>query len=323
MQPYHHFTSAERKMIALNLKIGLSVRAIAKLLKRSPSSVCREIKRNSEFDGSYCSKCAHSQYIERRKKAKRKRIIENTKVYDFVVSGFKKYWSPEIISARAKKVNLSISCKTIYTAIKSGFLTNIAPRTHLRRRGKEMRGNRHKYDTIHPTHTIHERPSGAENRSRFGHWEGDTVFGSPGKGCLVTLIDRKSRFLIAEKSKSKRQKDVGEALLRGLKNIKVKLGVCSITLDNGSEFADFRNLENELKSTIYFADPHAPWQRGSNENINDVIRFFFPKGCDFLKIPDEEIQAKVELINNRPRKCLGNLSPYEYLAKKKKVLHLN
>lgn len=96
----------------------------------------------------------------------------------------------------------------------------------------------------------------------------------------------------------------------------LKIPIETITLDNGSEFADFLNIEKDLNTTIYFADPHSPWQRGLNENTNDILRFFYPKGTDFLNVPVEEFQNVVHLINNRPRKCLGYLSPIEFLSKK-------
>lgn len=317
MQSYTHFTLKERKSIAIFLKKGYSIRKIANRFSCSPSSISREINRNKNDDGTYDPYIAQKKYKERRKKCKRKlKLQTDEKLQSFVVSKLKEYWSPEIISVIAKKNKLNISFKTIYNAIKANLLPDIKAETNLRRKGKPYCKDRHKFDTIHPVHTIRERTKGADNRSRFGHWEGDTILGAIGKGCVVTLIDRKSRILVAKKSETKSQEDVRNAMISAFEEMSVKIGVKSITLDNGSEFADFLNIEKKLNTIIYFADPHSPWQRGTNENINDVLRFFYPKGTDFHKITDEDIQEKVNLINNRPRKCLGYLSPLQYIEKK-------
>ena len=322
MQSYNHFTLNERFCIAENLKKGKSIRSIAYILERSPSSVSREINRNKDSNGNYDCIKAEENYKNNRKRSKKKlKLLKDKTLFDFVYEKLKQFWSPEMISIIARKQNLIISVKAIYQAIKNGLFPGITSASHLRRRGKKYcYGGRNRYNTIQPEHTIHERPVSADNRSCLGHWEGDTILGGLGKGCLVILIDRKSRISVALKSNSKSKKDVGDALINALLSMKIPIPILSITLDNGSEFADFKRIERELGTTVYFADPHSPWQRGSSENINDSYRFFFKKGKDFRNITDEQVQEAVDLINNRPRKCLGNLTPVEYL---KKVLHLD
>jgi IS30 family transposase len=226
-----------------------------------------------------------------------------------VTEGLKKYWSPEMIAARYKRENPGekLSHSTLYRAIKNKEFPGVTAKTHLRRRGR--RKNAHNSQTIKPTHTIHDRPSVAESRERTGDLEGDTVYGGIGKGCLVTLVDRRSRMLYASRSVSRDSSLIAEAFGKALGDTKVE----SITLDNGSEFAKFAEIEKNHHTTVYFADPHSPWQRGSNENINGLIRFFFPKGTNFLDVSDDEIISVVSLINNRPRKCLDWLSPVEFL----------
>ena len=136
------------------------------------------------------------------------------------------------------------------------------------------------------------------------------MYGGVGKGYLVTQVDRKSRILraglLAERD-AVRTKEVICNILRGMP-------VKSISLDNGSEFADFKSLEQELGAPVYFAEPHKPWQRGTNENTNGLLRFFFPKGCDFRAVTQAELDAVVDLINNRPRKCLGWQTPVEVFS---------
>lgn len=312
MQPYNHFTLIERESLRILITEGKSLRQIAKELGRSPSSISRELLRNKNKDGSYNAWRATTLYISRRKDSKRRYLLEsNEDLREWVIEGLSKYWSPEIITQRWKIANpdSKLSHNTIYAAIKNGRIDGINKKTHLRRKGR--RKNSHKSATIHPEHSIHERLAIAEQRGRFGDWEGDTVYGAIGKGLIVTCVDRKSRYLAASLLKSRAVNDTKEAVKYALKGLPVK----SITLDNGSEFAAFRELEQELGAPIYFADPHSPWQRGSNENINDLIRFFFPKGTNFHKVDQETLDLTLNLINNRPRKCLGWLSPVEFLAK--------
>lgn len=177
----------------------------------------------------------------------------------------------------------------------------------MRRHGK--RKNTHNTQPINPTHTIHDRPPEVDKRERIGDLEGDTVYGGIGKGCLVTLVDRCSRFLYAAPAKSRDSNVIEDAFKKALATTFVE----SITLDNGSEFSRFADIEKNHLTTVYFADPHSPWQRGSNENINGLLRFFFPKGTNFLDVSDDDVDSVLSLINNRPRKCLDWLSPIEFL----------
>ena len=152
-------------------------------------------------------------------------------------------------------------------------------------------------------------PPGKEDADpkRIGDWKGDTVYGGVGKGLLVTLVDRKSRFLCAGLLAKR------NALLTQNTVVKLLCGlpVESISLDNGSEFSEFHTIERELNAPVYFAEPHKPWQRGTNENMNGILRFYFPKGCDFHRLTQDELDAVVRQINARPRKCLGWKSPAE------------
>ncbi len=133
------------------------------------------------------------------------------------------------------------------------------------------------------------------------------MYGAPGKGLAATYVDRKSRKLKAGLLSSRNAEETSNVTKRLLSDVPVH----SISLDNGAEFAKFREIEQALHTEVYFAEPHKPWQRGTNENTNDILRFFFPKGCDFHSVTDEQLQKVVDLINNRPRKCLGWRTPNE------------
>ena len=220
------------------------------------------------------------------------------------------YRSPELIAVMWNKDHPKerIAFSTVYDAIYRNVFENIIPKSHLRRRGKRKKSNRSKYNSIHPEHTVHERSEEVNNRSRCGDREGDTVRSSPGKGCIVTFVDRRSRKLISAKSDDMSSKSVLQATLKAFEGI---TSVKTVTLDNGSEFALFKEIEKELGTTVYFADPHSPRQRGTNENTNGLLRFFFPKGFDFTTVSDEQLQEAVNLINSRPRLCLELASPDE------------
>lgn len=318
MQSYTHFTLDERNFLHEKLNLGWSIRKIADALDKNPSSVSREIKRNCSVKNKHKQPNKYNYHswrantlaiMRRRQRHVTPAIIENSPLWNYIVEKFNLFWSPEQIVALWKQKNstANISISTIYRYIKQGKFNGIKPNSHLRRKGKKYRLVRHNCQTIHPDRTIPEWTNAIKQRIRIGDWEGDTVYGGIGKGLLVTLVDRKSRFLCATIISSRNSSETREMIVKMLKDLPVN----SISLDNGSEFSEFRKLETELNTTVYFAEPHKPWQRGTNENTNDILRFFFPKGYDFRKITDEVVQYVVSLINNRPRKCLGWKTPSE------------
>lgn len=318
MKSYTHFTLSERNCLQQFLSEGKSLREIAKILGRSPSSVSREVKRNfSKTANHYNAWRATTLYIIRRRSCVRKHIIQpHTYLHDYITECLKRFWSPEVIAHRCKLQGFCVCTSTIYRAIKEKRLCGITCKTHLRRRGKKATKDRKNCSTIHPIHTIWERPEIIERKERFGDFEGDTVYGGIGKGCVVTLVDRKSKLLIAAIAPNREKETIRKAFKKAFDLSEYSAPIESITLDNGSEFADFIHIEKDLHTTIYFADPHSPWQRGLNESTNDILRFFYPKGTNFMKVPEKEFRDVVHLINSRPRKCLGFLSPLEFLSKK-------
>lgn len=310
MRPYAHFTLKERICLEGMREAGKSPSEIARLLGRSRSTISRELRRNGNRQGRYSSWGAYSKAAARRKRSVRRRRIEkDPELHGYVREKLRPYWSPELTAAMWNREHPGgrIAFATIYRAIKDGLLEGVAARTHLRRRGRKRHGMRGKFNTIQPEHTIHERGREIEERMRCGHWEGDTVRGAAGKGGLLTLVDRKSRMLLAVKVNDFSGGTLYEAVMRAFDGMSPK----SLTFDNGSEFARWKDMERDLNAVVYFADPHSPWQRGSNENVNGVLRFFFPKGCDFLALSQKDIDRKVALINLRPRFCLGLRSPVD------------
>ena len=298
---------------------GYSLRKIAAILERSPSSISREIKRNRakykphrKPDNKYWYNHwrANNLYIRRRREQVRAALLPGSERWEYIVCGLRLFWSPEEIAGRWSREHpdrKALSVSTIYRYITMGKFKGISAKQHLRRRGKFMLPRNTSYNSIQPDRLIPEWPEEIRLRLRIGDWEGDSIYGGIGKGLLVSFVDRKSRYLrlgLLMKRAAGNTREVIEKLLRGLP-------VRSISLDNGSEFSEFRKLEENLNTLVYFAEPHKPWQRGTNENTNDIVRFFFPKGFDFRTVTDEDIQRVEDLINNRPRKCLNWRTPAE------------
>ena len=322
MKSYTHFTLNEREYLQENLEKGKSLRQIAKALGRSPSTISREVKRNwSKKANHYNHWHAHTNYTHRRKACHRKNnLLLNEEMFSFARSGLLQYWSPEIIAGKWNSEHDNhFSYSSVYRAVRANLFPGIKPWTHFRRKAKPYSNQRKSYTRFFES-SIHDREQVANERKRLGDFEGDTVYGSVGKGYLITAVDRQSRQLVAAIARTKTKENTNAAFISAFANAEIKVKPITLTLDNGSEFLAYKDLEEALNLKVYFADTHSPWQRGSNENINGLIRFFFPKGTNFNEVTDQQLNAVVNLINNRPRKCLGFLSPNDYL---KKVLHLD
>lgn len=216
-----------------------------------------------------------------------------------------------------------VSCRTIYRAIRSHLFdepgTKRMAARKLRHRGKQRHTKKYeeKRGKFKVTHPLSERPEIAERRSRIGDWEADTVMGKGGKTCLVTLVDRMSRYLLCGRSEARRTKEVNAVMFQCLKG----QPVYTVTPDRGLEFAAYEILQEAMPGvTFYFPPPRHPQDRGTNENTNGVLREYFPKGTDLLQYTEKYIQKAVNELNHRPRKCLGYKIPYE--GYHNKVLHL-
>lgn len=319
---YKHFTLEEREYLYELLNKKYSFRKIAEILGRNVSSVSREVNRNKSKHPSENNRTnkylyhpwkANTEAIVRRRRINRSRLLPGTEEYDYIVDKLKLYWTPEEINNRWRKDNPDkaiFGTSTIYRYVKSGKFERISPKTHLRRRGKRINTRNSCFNSVQPDRIIPEWSDVIKNRQRVGDWEGDTVYGGIGKGLLITKVDRKTRYLRAALLPSRDAALTADTIISMMRDLPVN----SISLDNGSEFSDFHRIEEQLNTTIYFAEPHKPWQRGTNENTNDILRFFFPKGFDFRTISQDYVDHVVDLINNRPRKCLDWLSPAEAFA---------
>jgi len=322
MSPYRHLTLKDREIILVGLKLNQSYQKISVQIGCSKSTISREVQRNGGRD-EYSAAQSQDAYQQRRLKSRRSRILSDYDIREFVIKCIVSYhWSPEQISGRLshENSNWNISYNTIYRGIEHDNL-GIPLKNHgargiarkLRHRGKtrKVKGTvNERRGRFNDAASIHERPLSAENRSRFGHWEGDTVRGKTGHSALVTLVDRKSRFLLSQRVPKVNSQFVYQAILNLLAEVTPKR-IKTITPDRGTEFAQYHELMNELDIPVYFPDPHSPQQRGTNENTNGLIREYFPKGTDLDSLSDIDIIKFVDELNNRPRKVLGWKSPAE------------
>lgn len=321
MSHYNHITPEEREKILLLFSHNYSITFIAESLGRNKSTISRELSRNS-FDNDYSAVAAQAAYLERRKKCRPRKKLDDPVIFEKVREKFLDHqWSPEEISGRLNLENagFSVSYSTIYRGIYSGmFDSPDERRSHgnrgairkLRHRGKTRHTKSHdeRRGKIVISNELKDRPEEANERTRIGDWEGDTVLGKRDGPCLVTMVDRKSRFLLSGKAARKTSEEVRDTVILCMAD----QPLLSITPDRGKEFARHAEITEALNGVqFYFPLPRHPWQRGTNENTNGLLREYFPKGTDFSKISDEYIQSKVDELNKRPRKCLGYLTPYE------------
>ena len=312
----NHLTLEERDRIAQLRERGALQEEIARVLGRDPSTVSRELRRNRTGDEYYAGQ-AQRRAERRRRERPLTRRMEDPQINETVRRGLAQEWSPEQIAGRLKHEHPDhpksrVSSQTIYTWIEQDAQREHW-RSHLRRRGK--RPCRRKSAESSQGARIADRPEVIEQRLRLGDFEGDTVLGPPGTGGLATLVDRKSRYTIVLKVKSKEADHVYQRMLKRLKELDEERRR-SITFDNGTEFARCHRLEKYFGMVLYYADPGCPHQRGSNENTNGLIRQYFPKGTNFRDISHHEVREVEKLLNNRPRACLGFRTPAEVFFEK-------
>lgn len=305
-----HLTLEERDCISQLWHQGADQKEIARAVGRSPATISRELRRNQTGNHYYAGQ-AQRGADRRRSERPLTRKMDDLQLNECGRHGLTHEWAPEQIAGRLKQEHPDcpdrhVSAQTIYTWIEKD-----EHRAHwqsfLRRRGKRP-SRRKKPDGIGAP--IDQRPEVIEQRLRLGDWEGDTVLGPAGTGGLATLVDRKSRFTIIVKIRCKEADHVHQKLKERLRELDEQRRR-SITFDNGTEFARCGRLEKHLGMTLYFADPGCPYQRGTNENTNGLIRQYFPKGTDFRDISHDQVRRVETLLNGRPRKCLGFRTPNE------------
>ena len=311
---------AEREEISRGVVTGRSLRSIATALNRAPSTVSREINRNGGRQ-HYRANVADKAAWDRAHRPKRCKLARNPALANMVASKLQLAWSPRQIAGWLRRTypddeTCQVSHETIYRtlfiqargALKKELLQ------HLRRTRRMRRSRHHTQKTadrgrISDTVSIRERPAEAEDRAVPGHWEGDLLFGSKNSQ-IATLVERHSRYLLIARVKSKDTETVINALIKQAHKLPREL-YKSLTWDRGKEMADHKRFTLDTNIKVYFCDPKSPWQRGSNENTNGLLRQYFPKGMDLSNVHQNKLNAVARQLNERPRETLNFETPAE------------
>jgi len=322
---YQQLSIEEREKIQLMLWQKQSARTIAKELDRSPSSISREVNKNRRSDGKrlYIPRTAHERAIIKRSSRGERRMVQNSRLRDYVINHLKLGWSPEQIAGKAEGlIGIKISYEAIYQYIYAqvhrdgnGYIRpgceDLRPYLARRKKRRSQKGLRASYRIEKgPLPSIDSRPLEVEKREIVGHWEDDLIVSKASKHALKTVNERKSGLVFIEKVRDKTISESNRTVIKCLNHIPSEHRK-TLTRDRGSENLGHIDLGKSLDIQCYFAHAYHSWERGSNENLNGLIRRFLPKGTDFRTVSEEQIKHIEYLINSRPRKRLGWKTPYE------------
>jgi len=302
---YKHLSQAERYQIHALMKAGHDQSQIAKLLDRHKSTISRELSRNTGSRG-YRPKQACEMSADRAQHSRNAPTVEPW-VHEAACALVCIQWSPEEIASQ-----LPISHETVYQHVYADKAQGGTLWKHLRcqkQKRKRYASGRDRRGQIPNRRPLSERPLHIEARRQVGHWECDTVIGASHKGAVVTMVERNSGYAVMVKVEKKTSELVSSAIVDKLQPMAAR--VKTLTFDNGKEFAGHAHIDQQLQSTAYFARPFASWERGSNENLNGLLRQYVPKKRAMSTVSDEEIRMIQNRLNNRPRKRLGFKTPAE------------
>jgi IS30 family transposase len=316
---YTHLTSPRRGQIEVLRRAGWTYTAIAAEVGCHRTTISREIARNSTSSG-YRGDKAHERYVERRKACRPKSRLAYEPLREYAIEKIAvERWSPEQVAGRVKvdfpgNPLMRVCHETLYKSIYTGrhfldFLIDSLAQARKKRR-KRGQGKTRRGPSITGRVPISERPAAVEQREELGHWEGDLIVSRRQDSFLITLVERASRLVQAVKVLTRKSSEVCQAIVEALLDFPTSW-IKTITFDNGTEFSAHASIQKLLGAHIYFADPYCAYQRGSNENVNGLIRRYLPKGKSFKELSDDDLNAIINALNNRPRKCLGFRTPLE------------
>jgi IS30 family transposase len=334
---FHHLSHLERAIVFAEVRRGSSQRVIACLLGRSASTICRELRRGREARGreargdagSYCPERGFRAYERGRLRCRpRRKLVAGRALWRFVWHHLVTFrWSPAQVAATLRAMHpddrqARVSHETIYAMIyaqprgglKAAMLEALRQGKHRRGVGRGIGRKPGGGSAIVPESLkIIHRPEEVEARLVPGHWEGDLLKGAANRSSVGTLVERKTRFVTLAKMDGNGAEAALEGFTRQMKRLPAFLRR-SLTYDQGTEIACHPELARRLKIDIWFCDPHSPWQRGSNENTNGLLRQFLPKGADLRQFSQRDLDRIAKLMNDRPRKTLGWKTPAQALA---------
>lgn len=324
---YQHFSIEEREVIQRGLWEKRSIRAIADELGRSPASISREIRRNLPRERFlYTPRLAHARALLKRTSRGRMERLKEVRIREYVVHHLKRRWSPEQIAGRLSldHRDLHISHEAIYQFIYSRVSPasslmyqgheDLRPFLKRRHRQRIRKGGRRSWRLMAPQRPLVDiRPAVVDARSRIGDWEGDTIESRAHKPGVNTLVERKTGFVCITKLYEKSSLATSDAVIRSFARFPASVRR-TLTLDNGPENHDWKGIEHATGIRCFFAHAYHSWERGTNENTNGLIRYYFPKKTDFTMISETELSCVERELNHRPRKRLGWRTPQEVLG---------
>ena len=310
-----HFTKDDRVKLSVLLEAKISIRQCAKQLGFSPPAVSEEIKRNGgRKKYNYYRAQKRCRVIRKNANQCHRKLGKNKELTNAIIKLLKEDWSPEQIVGRTllELGYVLTSFTSIYNYINSRKeLHYLLPRKCNKYRRTKAGNKRKKLrEILNSKRLIDTRPKIVDTRNRIGDWEGDTVIGQEKTSRMLTNVERKSRYLLADILHKVSSESIRKLSVKLFKNIS-RFKKHTITYDNGTEFSDYECTEKQIKFKIYFAHAYHSWERGTNENTNGLIRRYFPKGTKFSNISSRQFKKVIERINHRPRKVLGYKTPYE------------
>lgn len=317
-------TAELRGMIQMGLRLHLSYARIAENIGRDRSVVWREVQRNSSPDGVYYASVAHTKAHQARHRPKPLKLCENDALCEQIAQWMDQGWSPGLISQMLTRdfpddQTMHVSHETIYQALyvqtRGNLRADLAKSLSLKRTKRVPHTSKRRLTSPYKdAFTIRERPPEAEDRAVPGHWEGDLIIGCNGTA-IGTLVERQTRFTILLHLPGNHSANtVAEAMIREMGQLPEHVRR-SVTWDRGTELAEYARIQTALNLSLFFCDPHSPWQRGSNENTNRLLRFWFAKGSDLSVHTAEDLRRVAALLNKRPRPTLGLETPADRLNK--------
>ena len=320
---YRHMNAEDRETLSLGLAHGHSLRAMARVLGRAPSTMSRESARNSTRGRPYRACTAQVQATARARQPRRPRKLLDPWLWQYVRTQLAEGCSPEQIAGRLQRaypddMRKQLSAETIYVglyvlprgALRSELLAALRQARKARRprtRGRDRRGQ-----IPHMT-SIVERPAEVATRTVPGHWEGDLIKGARNGSAVGTLVERTTRLVLLARMEGTDATSARRGFTKKLRHVPALLRK-TLTYDRGKEMAEHEQLAQRLAIQIFFADPYSPWQRGTNENTNGLLRQYLPKGTDLSGYTQRELNAIAQRLNTRPRKCLNFATPLEVYA---------